>query len=368
MNFETIRDRIGKYETNADASDVSTQLQTLIAKYGFDVFKNGELRSKEINNLKLSPTVKAQLILIFSCSTLPDFIHNSKTDLNLVDIDNAIHNVVNSTGLSYKCAIMLIADVFYACGLSFAIEYGPQLVNNSVEYKLHALMPSKMAETEITNAERLMYAYYNVHNKKSSKKVDESVQSTAEDAVRAILKLCSAGIPKGFYLLGRCYLYGECGTSIDSSKALELMKIAAEHGVPEAAAILGDIYYQSEDPLIRDYTLSNHYYTRPGALAMGKERQKSLKDIYMQYSANKTTLVFSGIVLALMIVFVKFFHTGIFSGSSRQVIGIILTVVSGIAYGMAILYNRVKSFNGIRWSVSIQYFVWALYAFILVLA
>ncbi|GFH42502.1 hypothetical protein Hs30E_10530 [Lactococcus hodotermopsidis] len=367
MNFETIRSKVGKYETKADASVVATQLQSLIAKKGFDVFKNIELLTEEIKSLKLSPTTKAQLSLVFSCSTLPDFILNSKSDLNMVDVDNAVHSVVSSTELSYKCAIALIADVFYACGLSFAIENGPQLVNGSIEYKLHALMPSVMAEAETKKAIELHKAYESAYGEKKDK-LPEAAGIAAEKAVEVIKSLCVAGISEGFYLLGRCYLYGECGTDIDRTKAMELMKTAAEQGNTRAAVLLGDLFYQSDDPLVRDYTLAHHYYTRPGTLAMGKKQQTSLQDIYKQYSANKTTLVFSGVILALMITFMVFFHTGIFTGSSRLAIGIILIVISIAAYALAIINNRNKRFNGIRWFVAVQYFVWALYAFILVLA
>jgi len=364
MNFETIRSQIGRYETKSDASIVAVQMQSLIAKNGFDVFKNIELLNEEIKELQLSSTIKAQLSLIFSCSTLPDFILNSKSDLNMVDIDNAVHSVVNSTGLSYKCVIMLIADVFYACGLNFAIEYGPHLAKNNVENRLHALMPSAMVEKEVKNTKLLIAEYA----KMVGKDQDESTKKAATDAVLAIRKLCDAGIAEGFFLLGKCYLYGDCGTEIDKPHAFELMKTAAYKGIPEAAAILGDIHYNSDDPLMRDYTLAHHYYTRPGAMALGATRRSSLQDIYKQCSANKTTLVFSGIIFALMIAFLTYFNTGLFSESSRLGIGIFFTVISAAVYGMSILYNRVKGFNGIRWVVAVQYFIWALYAFILILA
>jgi hypothetical protein len=386
MNFDTISSQVGKYETNAEASPVSAQLQTLIAKHGLDVFKDIKLLNQEIGELQLSETLKSQLTLIFSSSTLPDFILNSKSDLNMVDVDNAIHNVVTSTGLVYKVALSLIADVFYACGLKFAIEYGPQLCGSTIEYKIHAMMSSKLAKTEIKNAERLIATYSNLVGKDKKKKDDEDVKKAAAEAVRAICKLCDAGVPIGFYMLGRCYLYGDCGTEPDSQKALEIMKIAAEHGVTEAAAALGDIYYEPLKVVcttnypdnytpeylhnlpLRDYTLAHHYYTRPGAMAMGKDRQRALHDIYKQYSANKTTLVFSGIVLVLTIAFLVFFQQGIFSKANRLAVGILFTVISGLAYAVSIWYNTRKPFNGIRWIVAVQYFIWALYAFVLLLA
>jgi len=368
MNFDMIRSQVGRYETNADTSPVAAQLQTLIAKHGLEIFRDTELLNQEIRGSQLSKTIKAQLALIFSSSTLPDFILNSKSDLNLVDMDNALHNVVGSTGLSYKVALALIADVFFACGLSFAIEYGPQLRDSSIEYKLHALMPSTMVETETQTAERLIAAYNNLIGMNLEEEDDKTIKKAASEAVSAIHKLCEAGVSKGFYMLGRCYLYGDCGTKPDFQKALELMKIASDHGIPEATAALGDIFFEPASLFAIDYTLAHHFYTRPGAMAMGKDRQRALQEIYKQHSANKTTIVFAGIVFLLTIAFLVFFHEGIFSGASRLAIGIVLTVVSGIAYAASIWYNIIKPFNGLRWIVAVQYFIWALYAFILVLA
>jgi hypothetical protein len=385
MNFDAIRGKVGQYETNAEASPVSAQLRAVMAKHGPEVFRDTALLNREIAASPLSGTLKAQLALVFSSSTLPDFVLNAKSDLNMVDVDNAIHSVVASTGLSYKVALALVADVFFACGLNFAIEYGPQLRDGALVYALHALMPSGMADAEIKTAERLVAAHKALVGKGTETKDEEAVQKAAGEAVSAIRKLCNAGVPQGFYLLGRCHLYGDCGTEPDVQKALELLKIAADHGVAAAAAALGDIYYEpsglsavngpdKDAPpspaawLLRDYTLAHHYYTRPGAMAMGTDRQRALRDIYRQHAANRTTLVFSGVVLALMIAFLALFHRGIFSGASRLAVGVVFTALSGLAYLGGILHNVRKPYNGLRWIVPAQYFIWSLYAFVLVLA
>ena len=368
MNFDYIPNRVGTYET-ADNSAVAAGVQSIIAEHRLEIFKDPERLVEEINGLSLSKAVKAQLTLIVLCSTLSDFVLNSKDDLNLVDVDNAIHNIVQSTGLSHQVVIRLVADVFYGCGfLDFAMEYGPQITDGNLEYKQHILLSSEAADVEIAHAESLVADYRRHAGKSGITKNSDAAQEAAGDAVAALHKLCSAGIAKGFYLLGRCYLYGDCGTDIDTSKGSQLMQVAAKQGIAEAAAEIGDFYYQTEDPTARDYTLAHYYYTRPGAIAMGKERQRALQDIYKQHTANKTTLVFTGVLLAMMVAFLTFFHTGIFSGSSRLVIGIIMTVVSGLAYGCSILYYHLKEYNGLRWAIAVQYFIWAIYAFILVLA
>jgi len=368
MDFKAAFSKIEKYKSGEVMSPVAAQLHVMIAKNGLDVFIDNDVLRGEIDSLSISRTAKAQLVLIFSCSTLSDYVRNSKSDLNMVDVNNAIHSVVSSTGLSYKCVIELVADVFYACGLDFSVEYGPQLIDDSTEYGLHAVMPSKLAEDEVNKARALRQKYESQYGEGFDKKDASDAGEAARKAVEAMRKLCNAGVPEGFYMLGLCYLYGECGTASDLNKGLKFMQLAAEQGIVEAAAILGDYYYDSEDPLTRDYTLAHYYYTRPGAMAMGRERQLALQDIYKQHNANKLTFVFSGVVLALMIIFLTYFHAGVFSGSSRLVLGIILVAISAALLALVALFYRAKRFNGIRWLVAAQYFVWALYAFLLVLA
>lgn len=385
MNFDFVRSQFGEYQTTADNSPVAEQIQALVARYKLEIFRDLERLANEITNMPLSRTVKMQLNLLFCSSTLPDFLLNSKSDLNMVDVNNVIHSAVASTGLSYKVALKLITDVFYGCGLSFAVEVGPKLEGSTVKYQLHALMPSRMAEEEVASAESLMVAYGNAARKKA-KQPDEEAKELAAKATAAIRGLCEAGVPRGFYLLGRCLLYGECGTKRNPAMALELMKIASERGVIEASAALGDIYYRPEGaaprgkqakgvelfsksrPWLRNYTLAWHYYTQPGAMAMGKERQSALQDIYRQQSANKTTLFFSGIVLALMALFVITFQQGVFSGASCLAAGTVLLVLSALVYAASIIYHIQKPYNGIRWTVAVQYFLWAIYALIFVLA
>lgn len=365
MTFDAIHEGIKTYETDAEASVVGAQLQKLIAKHGLDILKNLDLLREEIQKTELPNVKKEQLILVFSCSTVPDFAANARSDLNLVDVDNIVHNVIATTGLSYGTTISLVTDILYACGMHFSVEYGPVLFEQSVDYRLHALMPSTVAAAEVKKTRELFDSF--------QRKYFNAAESPAREAdaakvIGAIQKLCAAGISDGFYLLARCYLYGACDTAVDHSRGLQYMKIAAEQGNNEAAAQLGDAYYNCDSALERNYTLAHYYYTRPGALALGPSGRSALEDIYEQKKCNVTTLIFSAIVFALTIAFVTFFHEGIFSGASRLAIGVIAIVLSLAAVVLTTLYHIRAKFNGIRWLIAIQFFVFALYAFILVLA
>lgn len=366
MAFDAIRGKINTYKTDIVASIVGAELQKIVLKHGVNVFKDIALLREEIQKSELPIVKKEQLILVFTCSTGADFAANAKSDLNLVDVDNIIHNIIETTGLSYKTTLVLVTDILYACGLRFSVEYGPVLSKQSVDYRLHALLPSTVAETEINKATELFASF---QGKYSSVDIhDKEKQAAAAKITSLIRKLCEAGIPAGFYMLGRCYLYGECCTDVNQELGLQYMKIAAEQGHIEAAAQLGDAYYNCTAALDRNFTLAHYYYTRLGALAAGVSRQKALEDIYAQKTHNTITCAFSAIVFALTVAFVAYFHTGVFSGSSRLAIGIIFCVISLTAIVLTTIYHIRARFNGIRWVVAIQFFVWALYVLILALS
>lgn len=384
MNLTKMLDDIKKYETDEPASEVAKCLKGIIKTHGMEAFNDCELLSEEIRRSKISKDKRSQLILVFNCSSISHYLLNSKVDLNLVDVNNVIHNVVKTTGLSHKTAIILVADIFSACGLHFAVEYGPVTVEDRVEYRLHALMPSDMIEAEIRQATDYCnrYRQLSANNDAGENSLEEDEETNDQDdrgdapdiheiadkAMESIQKLCAAGVPDGFYLLACCYLNGSCNTAMDSKKALHFMKIAAKQGHTEAAAFLGDMYYASENVLDRDYTMAQYYYTCPGALAIGSRRQSNLLDIYRQGNENRRTLVFSFILLAITAAFVAFFHDGMFSGTGTLTVGIISVVLSAVCMALVAVYHFKKRYNGIRWLIIVQFFIWAIYSLILVLS
>lgn len=365
MTFDDMYKEITDYKTNVATSDVCSQLKKIIDEKGMDIFKDYEALRNAIQNSELSNLKQERLILVFSCKGVADFVLNIRSNLNLVDVDNVIHNVLNRTGLSYRTTVSIVTDILCACGMHFSIEYGPVLRDQSVEYRLHALMPSEIAAVETKKTKDLFKTFC---NKYSDGGETQKRDSDAADVINAIKRLCAAGIADGFFLLGQCYLYGKCNTAVDHSLGMNYLKLASDQGSNEASALLGYIYYNSESALVRNYTLAHYYYTRPGALPINMGGQSALEDIYEQKKCNTTTIVFSAIVFALTIAFVNFFHDGMFSGSSRLAIGIVAIVMSLIAVVFAVLSHIRAKFNGIRWLIAIQFFVFAIYAFILVLA
>ncbi len=369
MDFSFIKNTVGKYPKEEGASPLSRELQSIVSKLGPEVFDNKDLVIGEIEKTELDEKTKSQFALVLKCSNIADYVRNSKSDMSVVDLDNAIHNVAESTGLTHDAALTVTVDVLYAFGLRFEVEFSPVLADGKIEKRLHAAMPSSAAEREIKDA-HVLYDLYkkSVDDAAEGNADEETVKKSAEEAINAINNLCSCGISEGFYLLGLCHYYGDCGTAVDKEASLTFMSCASDMGNAKAASFLGNLYYCEDNPRLRDYTAAHYYFTRPGALAMGKTEQNALKDISMQRAANRLTLLFSVILAVMTAVFAVYFRSGIFSGSSRLGVGIPVVILSILTVAAEVVYNRRKPFNNIRPFMFVQLFLWAVYAFLLVLA
>lgn len=361
MDFKKVWNRLAYKPNKYSAGALGNELRQIVEENGVAIFQNPGQLSSALDQAEIGIAPKQQLLLLTASSHIADFTANAKGGLSLVDIDNALHDAVLSTGLSYKTALKLITDIFYACGLDFAVEYGFVLGESESSYRLHAIMPADLAEAEIDRIRQLADSYVSADNESKKKEA-------AKEAILRICQLGRAGVAEGFYLLGKCYLNGDFGTRVDLGKAKENLKIASRMGVLEASALLGDLFYAGGEGQKPDYTLAHSFYTRPGALALGLKQRKALHDIYLQGSANTVTLIMSGIVFALSILFSIYFHEGLFSGAGRIAIAVMSNVLSGAVFAFAIFSCLWHRYNNIRKVIAAQYLIWAVYAFFLLIA
>ncbi|MCL1873372.1 MAG: hypothetical protein FWF85_04560 [Clostridiales bacterium] len=361
MDFKKVWDNLAYRPVTYTAGALGNELKQIVAENGVGIFQNTLQLASALDQAKIEITPKQQLLLLAASSHIGDFLVNAKAGLNLVDIDNALHDAVVSTGLTYKTALKLITDIFYACGLDFAVEYGFVLEKDGAGQTLHAIMPRELAEAELERIRQLADSYRSADNEIKKKEA-------AKEAVLRICQLCRAGVADGFYLLAKCYLSGDFGARVDFAKAKEYLKIASDMGVLEASALLGDVYYGSDHTQKHDYTAAHYFYTRPGALALGLKQRKALHDIYLQGSANIITLIMSGIVFALSILFSVYFHEGLFGGAGRIAIAVMSNLLSGAVFGFAIFSYFRSRYNSIRKVIAVQYIIWAVYAFFLLIA
>ncbi|MCL1809214.1 MAG: hypothetical protein FWG42_05500 [Clostridiales bacterium] len=342
--------------------ELQNVLKTIVDKNGTDVFNDPDRMLEALEGQEIGNAAKHRLLLAVASSNIGDFAANTEEGLNLVDVDNAVHDVAASTGLAHQTALQLVMDVLNACGLDFAVEDGFVLEEAGIEKRLHAVMPNELARYEEERvrslAKRLAEAGF---------ATQEEEAAAVREATAAVARLCRAGVPTGFYLLGRCYYLGELGTEKNMNKAVEYLSAASGMGCAEASAMLGMLHYSSKSFLLRDYTKAHCYFTRPGALALGAERQ-ALKDIYMQGSANLATLFMSGLIFAMTLLFTMHFSSGMPSSGICTMAAAFANVFSAFVFVLAAASFARKRYNNIKGFLAVQYFAWAFYAFVLILA
>ncbi|MCL1983369.1 MAG: hypothetical protein FWG53_09850 [Clostridiales bacterium] len=360
MNIKHILGIAAGTPATCSSSELGEQLKLIVDTSGTGVFKDPGRMQKALEEHNIGQAAKHQLLLAAAASNIGEFTANIGEGLSLVDVDNAVHDIVASTGLAHKTALQLVIDILYACGLDFAVESGFAHGKHGVEKSLHALMPNELADSEAKRARQLAQKL-----SEAGFATQEEAAAAVREATAAIARLCEAGVPTGFYLLGRCYYLGELGTEQNMAKAVEYLSAASEMGCAEASTMLGSLHYSSKSASLRDYTRAHCYFTRPGALALGTERQ-ALEDIYMQGSANLATLFMSGLIFVLTLLFTAYFCARVPSSGSCMLAAAFANIISASVVGLAAASFARKRFNSIKGLLAVQYFAWAFYALVLI--
>jgi len=348
MDFNIIKSNLNTYQSENSPENIGQQLKIIVENHGKSIYQNIEQLFDEIELSDINSVAKMQLCLIICSSNIVDFILNAENELNLIDINNIISDIIDKTSLKNTIVIQLVVDIFYSVGLNFAFVIGPILHNNEISTQLHAMMPTDMINKDLQKIEDLI----------------ENDESSAELMI-LLEKLCNSGVSKAFYYLGRFYLNGEHNTIKNPEKAEKFLKIAADQGVTEASGLLGNYYYNSPNPLICDFTTAHHYFTKPGSAALDEKQQSAVSDIYEQFELNKILIIFGSFLAIFMLIFIGFFHSGIFSETGRLIIGgitlffVFLTLIGGF------LYFFIKKFNNLRWFIALMYIIWSIYVIIL---
>lgn len=327
-----------------------------------------------LSDTLLPPGTKERYRLVLSCTGIGNMLANADNGLTMVQIDAAIQDVVNHSGLGYDAALKVVHDLFASCGIDTALQERDKLDDqgNVVrvqvwplgEYKREKL--AKVATTAMDEAARQEA----LQRQDDDAYDDQKHREASKTAVSSIIELMRAGEPLGFHLMGICQKNGTCGVAQSDVEAKKSLRIAANNGYGESAALLGDMYYAS-NPLMfsRNYTTAFHYYTRPGAVALDNpKRIAAIEDIRAQRAQNPVLLGFAAALVVLELLFVVFFHISPVSGASRLVPGIICTVLSAGLVGYGFSRYRKLPFNGQRLLIAGVFGLWALFVFILALA
>lgn len=360
MKFDVIREKLlgsdtTVYKPSEYDSPLAKELRIALDDTGIGVFSDATKLVALIDSFDIPSETKAQLRLIFTASNLSQFILNAQPSFSFVDMDNAVRQVVDSTGLSYQTVIDLVPDILFGCGIDFPIVTRPQIrKSGESDTKITALFASGAAQSQLDSINQLL----------SINRLLSADRDEADAKLASMLQdLVSAGNPQAYGMMGKLYREGAHGFAQDDALADKYLTIAAEYGDPASANTLAESNYNHGK-----YTLAHYYYTRPGAAAKNEGQQSQYADILSQREENRATFFFSIGVFVLALLFVVFFHQGIFSGSGRLIEGIIGLVLSGIVLYFAFRSSRGGNFESNRGLIFAQYLVWAIYALILILA
>lgn len=361
MSFINIQNKVRQLETSKRKNRTSAALQSIFNEHGHSIIADEQTLFSLIDNAEFPEVSKLRVKLVFSCVAVRNYLSGDTIDLKMTQINNLLHVICSTTGLTYIVAVETLSDILCALGLNCTITYSPVLEGDKIKNEIHTVMPVDIAVVETARIRK----DFEIVEKQSGNISEEEGKALLED----IKRLCSAGIPDGFYLLSKCYQYGYLNTAINLAKAEEYIKLAADAGSSDAASSLADKYYHNDNFMKRSFEEAFYYYTKPGSVSLKTNQQMNVIDIYKQKKENKLTLIFLCISTILFAVFIALFNKGMFSDSSRLIPGIIILLISILhVAGVFVYYFKKSKYNSIRNTLFLQYLIWTIYVIILELA
>ena len=322
-------------------SKTASVLLDIVKQHSFEIFFSEDKLKYLLRSSGVCETEIVRLILMtnvtgFRQLVMPDF------DTSQTDIDCYLANALEETGLTRFAVLELTA----AIALSVNKGAVPETISESGDpNKKPFVIPTSFYETDMAEFDRKS-AYGTL------------TYTSVPYQQRAKLQyLADAGVPKANRYLGR-YMLINSESFTDPSSALDRLNYAVNCCDSEAAAILGDYYYQlgTPDALSKAY----EYYTGYGSLALIRSRKNAVLSIVETGKTNRKVLILS-FVMAVLMTFLLFFSPGKELFDAHTAVGIGCMVLIFVAFAAAILRYRKKPYDSFTWlpvSISILWFVY----------
>lgn len=326
-----------------------------------------------ITTLPMPAVRRDQLLLILHSGAVVNVLANIKPgdadSSNMTVFSNVVHDAYRATGLAYGTLVSCMADLFYASGCDILWESAVSIdANGDAVHCTRQPMSDDDTAKACKDGAHILAQYSRISD---SDNPDESSLNVLGVQLQDIAtKLCDAAVPFGFFLRGVCYQRGLGSTAVDIDKAIENLNIAAKHGVPEAATLLGDAYFHGGlDYGVRSsYTKARAYYTMPGGAPLTDERAEAVRTIEAQGKENKLTWVFAAVLAVLMVAFIVFFHAGLIGGGAFVVRTILCIVLALLAVGGYAYVYRGAVYDNIRTLIAVLFLIFMLYCVFLFVA
>lgn len=326
--FASIQQDVAEYVGiySSPASDLGSILSTLVVKHSRKVYFDDNLLQSALHELGAAPSDIYKVCLMTKVTGFRDLM---ECDLRTqqIDLDRYVQNAVEETGFNRTTIMKLTSDI----ALSVDIAYNCKEEHFTTQKLLTEtafVVPASLYESEIS-------AFKESFEKSAFRDKDISKLDFSK-----LQPLVAAGIPKAKFYLGYCLLYG-IQFEVDDVRAINLLQEAADAGDTQAAATLGDYYYNKG---ANDWGKAYEYYTGFGSLALNKKRKSAIVSILNQKRFNRTMIGLS-IIFFISIVITLILAPGAPLYAAHRVIGTIFTVLSFAILFLAILHHRIKPYD-----------------------
>ena len=335
-----VAEYIGIYST--PISDLGSILSTLVAKHSCKVYFDDDMLQSALHELGTTPSDIYKVCLMTKVTGFRDLMEcDSRTQQ--IDLDRFVQNAVEETGFNRTTVmkltgdIALSADIVYNCNTE---HFATRKLLTETAY----VVPASLYESEIK-------AFKESFEKSAFRDKDVNKLDFSK-----LQPLVAAGIPKAKFYLGYCLLHG-IQFEVDNVRAINLLQEAADAGVTQATATLGDYYY---DKGVSDWGKAYEYYTGFGSLALSKKRKDAIVSILNQKKFNRSMIGLS-ITFFLAIVATLILAPGAPLYVAHRVIGSIFTLLSLAILALAILHHRIKPYDTLYYVPIGMFTMWFFY-------
>ena len=266
---------------NDNLSELSAKLFMIVSKKTSEIYFHFDQLQQMLQECNVAELEIYQIGVMTKVSGFKELIKsNEKTEQ--VELNLFIKNAITETGFNCSTVLRLTCDIALSLGIPFCNLHNT-FNKNSTPVSAFTI-PSGIYELELASFEA---EFKKVLFNDSSIHLDFSI----------LEPLVSAGIPKAKYYMGYCLL-NNIQLAEDSHKGLQLLSEAAEAGDIDAAAALGDYYYNRNTA--NDWSAAYEYYTGYGALALTEKRKEAIVCIFNKKKYNKNIVSFSIVLLILL--------------------------------------------------------------------
>ncbi len=275
-------------ERKMELSANGNLLNLVVHENGKDILKDEE---KLIRCLEDKHAEKAYIYRLCIMTGIPGFDDLLLCDMRTINVDltRYIRNAVHQTGFEMNTILSLVTELLVSMDayemISADVRSDEELLPDNFSYPI----PECIYEDELHAVSSEFYRF--------NRMIRSGKMTMDEIDLDKLTPLVKAGIPQAKYFMGYYMLYGGPTQEV-CQDGIRLIKESAVSGCAEAAAALGDYYYQKGG--LYYWSEAYHWYTGPGALALNEYQKNAVKNILNHKYFNRKILIFT---LAVIVAF-----------------------------------------------------------------